>query len=68
MVAVVGNEGADEAAHNQCADPVAAVHAAMAAVVMMMRGRRRMVLPYYNGASVGRSAFVHHRLPFVMGV
>ena len=26
-----------------------------------------MVLLYYNRTSVGRSAFVHHRLTFVMG-
>ena len=40
----------------------------MAAVVMMRR-RRRMVLLHYNGAAVVvvRSAFVHHRLGFMMG-
>ena len=38
----------------------------MAAVVMMRR-RRRMMLLYYNGTAVVWSAFVHHRLGFMMG-
>ena len=38
----------------------------MAAVVMMRR-RRRMVLLHYNRAAVVWSAFVHHRLGFMMG-
>ena len=67
MMVVVGNDGADDSAYDQCADPVAAVHAAMIVMVMAGRWRCRMVLPYYNGAPVVRSAFVHHRLGFVMG-
>lgn len=68
MMVVVGNDGADDSAYDQCADPVAAVHAAMIVMVMAGRWRRRMVMLYCNGAAVvDGTASVHHRLGFVMG-
>ena len=65
---VVGNNRADDTAYDQCADPVAAVHAAM--IVMVMAGRRCGVMPVNNGAAamdngaavVDGTASVHHGL------
>ena len=68
MMVVVGNDGADDSAYDQCADPVAAVHAAMIVMVMAGRWRRRMVMLYCNRtAVVDGTASVHHRMGFVMG-
>ena len=62
---VVGNNRADDAAHYQCANPVSAVHAAVAAMMVMTR-RRCRVVPLNDGTAVADgAAFVHHRLRFV---
>ena len=62
---VVGNNRADDAAHYQCANPVSAVHAAVAAMMVMTR-RRCRVMPVNDGTAVADgAAFVHHRLCFV---
>ena len=62
---VVGNNRADDAAHYQCANPVSAVHAAMAAMMVMTR-RGCRVMPVNDGTAVADgAAFVHHRLRFV---
>ncbi len=64
-VRVVGNNRADDAAHYQCANPVSAVHAAMAAMMVMTR-RGCRVMPVNDGTAVADgAAFVHHRLRFV---
>ena len=64
-VRVVGNNRADDAAHYQCANPVTAVHAAMAAMMVMTR-RGCRVVPLNDGTAVADgAAFVHHRLRFV---
>jgi hypothetical protein len=46
-VRVVGNNRADDAAYDQCADPVAAVHAAMIVMVMTGRWWRRWMMPLH---------------------
>ena len=62
---VVGNNRADDAAHYQCANPVSAVHAAVAAMMVMTR-RGCRVVPLNDGTAVADgAAFVHHRLRFV---
>ena len=65
---VVGNNRADDAAYDQCANPVSAVHAAVIAMMVMAR-RRCGVMPddgtatMNNGTAVmDGSAPVHHRL------
>ena len=63
---VVGNNRADDAAHYQCANPVSAVHAAVAAMMVMTR-RRCRVMPVNDGTAVADgAAFVHHRLHLVV--
>ena len=67
-VRVVGNNRADDAAHYQCADPVSAVHAAVAAMMVMTRRGCRVMLndgtaAMDDGTAVmNGAAFVHHGL------
>ena len=58
-VRIVGNNRADDATYDQCADPVSAVHAAVIAMMVMTRRGCRVMLD--NGTTVvDRSAPVHH--------
>ena len=65
-VRVVGNNRTDDAAYNQCAEPVPAVHAAVIAMMVMTRRRCGVMLDdgtatMDNGAAVmDGSAPVHH--------
>ena len=57
---IVGNNRADDAADDQRADPVPAVHAAVIAAMVMTR-RRGGVMPLDDGTAVtDGTAFVHH--------
>ena len=61
----VGDDGADEAAHNQCAQQVAIVRAAMVVMVMGWRRCGMMVLRHrvvYSRTAMNGSASVHHGL------
>ena len=71
-VRVVGNNRADDAAYDQCADPVSAVHAAVV-VMMVMTWRRCRVMTLNDGAAAmdnrtavaDGAAFVRHGLCFM---
>ena len=70
MVTAVGDDGAEDAAHDQCAQPVFTVHAAV--VVTVIRRRRRcgvLVLRFrvvlMHRPAMYRSAFVHFRMAVV---
>lgn len=60
---IVGNNRADDAAHYQRADPVAAVHAAVVVMVVMMGLRRCGVMLLNDGTAVmDGTAFMRHGL------
>ena len=63
MVTVVGDDGADEAAYNQCAEQVAIVRAAMVVMIIRLRRGGMMVLRHrvvYSRTAMNGSASVHH--------
>ena len=77
MMAVVGYNGADEAAHNQRAQQFAVVYAVTVVIrrrcgMMLLHNGTGMMITIYRSAfmhhgfcPVTRSAFVHHRLAAV---
>ncbi len=58
-VRVVGNNRADDAAYDQCADPVPAVHAAVVVMMVMIRRIRCGVMLNDGATAMDRSAPVH---------
>ena len=62
----VGENGADDAAYDQCAQPVFTVHAAMVSVMVIRRWRRGRLLCYNGTAVTGTTvrwpASTHHWL------